>query len=104
MKKMQWVLLLVVVTAIAVLIAASSDMSTYGNFAEAARTGNKTKVVGTLAKDQPMEYNAAKDPNYFSFFLTDNKGEVKKVILRAAKPQDFEMSEQIVLTLSLIHI
>lgn len=98
MKKMQWILLVIIVAAIGVLIAASSDMSTYGNFAEASKTGHKTKVVGTLAKDKPMDYNAAKDPNYFSFFIIDNKGEERKVILRAAKPQDFEMSEQIVLT------
>ena len=39
-----------------------------------------------------------KDPNYFSFFMKDDKGVEKKVILNQSKPQDFEMSEQIVVT------
>lgn len=98
MKKMQWLLIGIIVIAIGVLVAASSDMSTYGDFGSAAMTGHKTKVVGTLAKDKPMEYNPTKDPNYFSFYLIDNKGVEKKVVLSAAKPQDFELSEQIVLT------
>ena len=45
-----------------------------------------------------MIYNPEKDPNLFSFYVTDKKGESKKVILKAAKPQDFELSEQIVVT------
>lgn len=95
---MQILLILIIVTSIGVLIYASKDLSTYGNFKIAKDSGIKTKVVGVLAKEKPMEYNPSKDPNYFSFYITDNQGEVEKVILRAAKPQDFEMSEQIVIT------
>ncbi|MCO6460089.1 MAG: cytochrome c maturation protein CcmE [Saprospiraceae bacterium] len=98
MKKMQILLILIILSSIGVLIYASKDLSTYGNFQMAKDSGVKTKVVGVLAKEKPMEYNPAKDPNYFSFFITDNQGEVEKVILRAAKPQDFERSEQIVVT------
>ncbi len=95
---MQILLILIIVTSIGVLIYASRDLSTYGNFKIAKDNGIKTKVVGVLAKEKPMEYNPEKDPNYFSFYITDNQGEVEKVVLRAAKPQDFEMSEQIVIT------
>jgi len=98
MKKMQIVLILLIVTSIAVLRYASKDLSTYGNFATAEKTGVKTKVVGILAKDKSMTYEPSKDPNYFSFFIKDNQGVEKKVVLRAAKPQDFELSEQIVVT------
>lgn len=98
MKKMQIILILIIVTSIGVLIYASKDLSTYGNFKVAHESGAKTKVVGVLAKEKPMEYNPAKDPNYFSFYIKDNQGVEEKVILRAAKPQDFEMSEQIVVT------
>ena len=45
-----------------------------------------------------MEYNPSKDPNYFSFYVVDNNQEEHKVVLLAAKPQDFELSEQIVIT------
>jgi len=98
MKKIQIVAIVLIVAAIGILIAASKDMSTYSNFDEAVKNGQKVKVVGELAKDKEMYYEPAKDPNYFSFFVTDDKGITKKVILRAAKPQDFERSEQIVLT------
>jgi cytochrome c-type biogenesis protein CcmE len=42
--------------------------------------------------------NPEKDPNYFSFYIKDTKGEERKVVLLASKPQDFELSEQIVVT------
>ena len=45
-----------------------------------------------------MYYNPEEDPNFFSFFVKDVDGEERKVILRDAKPQDFELSEQIVVT------
>ena len=58
----------------------------------------KVRVVGTLSKAKEMVYDPAIDPNYFSFFITDNDGIEKKVVLLDAKPQDFELSEQIVVT------
>ena len=78
MKKMQILLILIIVTSIGVLIYASRDLSTYGNFEMAEQSGVKTKVVGTLAKEKPIEYNPAKDPNYFSFYVKDNQGVTEK--------------------------
>ena len=51
-----------------------------------------------MAKEKKIVYNPVKDPNHFSFYVTDKSGETLKVILNAAKPQDFELSEQIVVT------
>ena len=65
---------------------------------DAARSGGKVKIAGQLAKDQEMHYDPQKDPNYFTFYLTDTDGKQRKVVLLREKPQDFEMSEQIVLT------
>jgi cytochrome c-type biogenesis protein CcmE len=45
-----------------------------------------------------MTYDPVKDANYFAFYLTDNKGKECKVIFSGTKPQDFERSEQIVIT------
>ena len=73
-------------------------MTRYTSFAQASASGDEVKIVGTLAKEKDMIYNPEKDPNLFSFYVTDKKGESKKVILKAAKPQDFELSEQIVVT------
>lgn len=74
------------------------DLTTYTTFREAGQSGSKVKIAGQLAKDKEMVYDPQKDPNHFSFYVRDNDGEERKVVLNGAKPQDFELSEQIVLT------
>lgn len=98
MKNSHILAIAIVAIGIGILISASKDVTTYANFAQAAKTEDKVKLVGQLVKDQPVEYNPEKDPNYLSFFLRDEAGEVRKVELMAPKPQDFERSESIVLT------
>ena len=98
MKKSHILAIAIVAVAIGILITASSDVTTYANFDQAAKTGEKVKLVGQLVKDQAVEYNPEKDPNYLAFQLRDDAGQVRKVVLRAGKPQDFERSESIVLT------
>lgn len=98
MKKIHIISILLIGAAIALLISASDDLSTYSSFDDARQTNKKVKIAGQLAKDKEMYYNPEKDPNYFSFYLEDQDGEQQKVILLSAKPQDFEMSEQVVVT------
>ena len=98
MKKIHIISIVLIVTAIALLISASDDLSTYSSFEDARQTAKKVKIAGQLAKDKTMYYNPEEDPNYFSFYLEDQDGEQRKVILLSAKPQDFEMSEQVVVT------
>jgi len=61
-------------------------------------SGKRVKVVGELLKDKAMVYNPETNPNEFSFYLVDSEGQNNQVILNKAKPQDFEMSEQVVVT------
>lgn len=98
MKKTYIIAILLIGAAIALLMSSSEDLSTYSTFSDAVKTGQKVKVVGTLAKDKAMMYDPAKDPNYFSFYVVDGNGDEKKVVLLSEKPQDFELSEQIVIT------
>jgi cytochrome c-type biogenesis protein CcmE len=86
-----------IAAGIAVFINASKDVSTYANF-DQANAGDRVKIVGQLSKDKPMVYDAQNNPNEFTFFMKDNDGVEKKVLLLKPKPQDFEMSEQIVVT------
>jgi cytochrome c-type biogenesis protein CcmE len=88
----------VVAVAIAILISASKDVTTYANFNQAAKSGDKVKLIGHLVKEKQVEYNPEKDANYLAFYLKDEAGVEKKVELNASKPQDFERSENIVLT------
>lgn len=98
MKKIHIIAIVMIAVAIGLLINAADDMSTYATFDQAVNTGERVKIAGQLAKDKEIYYNPEKDPNYFSFFIRDTEGEERKVVLLAAKPQDFERSEQIVLT------
>lgn len=98
MKKAYWVALIMISIAVAIIINASGDVSTYADFETAAKSGDRVKVTGVLAKDKEMVYDPESSPNSFSFFLTDAKQNTRQVILSKPKPQDFELSEQIVLT------
>jgi cytochrome c-type biogenesis protein CcmE len=98
MKKIYVVAIVMIGVAIALLTNASKDVSTYSSFQEADASGKSVKIAGQLSKDKEMHYDPATDPNYFSFFVKDTKGEERKVVLLSAKPKDFEKSEQIVVT------
>ncbi|MEL7122602.1 MAG: cytochrome c maturation protein CcmE [Bacteroidota bacterium] len=98
MKKVYIVAIALIAGAIIVLTNIASDVSTYATFKDAVQSGARVKVAGQLSKDKEMVYEPEVDPNYFSFYITDPDGEERKVILAAAKPQDFELSEQIVVT------
>ncbi len=98
MKKSFILAFVFLAVAIALLVSASSDFATYSSFSKAEKSGELVKIVGHLAKDQPMYYDPQKDPNYFSFYITDIEQQTREVVLKSAKPQDFELSEQIVVT------
>jgi cytochrome c-type biogenesis protein CcmE len=98
MKKTFIIPLIMIVAAIVIITSATKDVSTYGDFSTATESGDRLKIVGKLAKDKPMVYDAENTPNEFQFYLVDDKGAQRKVLLKKPKPQDFERSEQIVLT------
>lgn len=98
MKRSHLIAVAIVAVAIGILISASKDVTTYANFDQAAKSGDRVKLVGQLVKDRPVEYDPEKDPNFLAFYLRDEAGKIQRVVLHAGKPQDFERSENIVLT------
>jgi len=98
MKKGSILGIVVIAIAIAVIISTYSKSTTYGSFKEAAATNAQLQIVGHLDKGKELYYDATKDANYFSFYMKDNKGQECKVVFTGTKPQDFERSEQVVLT------
>lgn len=98
MKKSAIFGLVVIAVAIAVIITTYGSTSTYGSFSDARKSDSALKIVGKLDKGKQLYYDAAKDANYFSFFVKDKKGEECKVVYLGTEPQDFQKSEQIVLT------
>ena len=98
MKKIHIIGIVLIAVAIGAILSSLSSSSTYADFKEAdANTGSEFHVVGKLNKEKEMVYAPEVDANRFSFFMKDNKGTEKKVVLHKAKPQDFERSEQIVI-------
>jgi cytochrome c-type biogenesis protein CcmE len=97
MKTIHIIILLVLVIAVAVVVTTLTDASTYSNFNDAAATpGKEFHIIGVLNRQKPIEYDATKNANRFSFYLVDDKGVEKKVVYNNTKPQDFEKSDKVV--------
>lgn len=98
MKKSHIIALICIVAGIVTFTSASKDVSTYATFAQAESTGERVKIGGQLAKDKAISYNPDINPNETIFYMTDNDDVLRRVVLNMAKPQDFELSEQVVVT------
>ncbi len=99
MKNSHIVALIAIAISIMYIISVSGNYSSYANFEMAAhQSGKEFQVVGFLNKEKALYYEPTKDPNYFSFYMLDKKGNEQKVVYRGAKPADFERSEEVVLT------
>jgi cytochrome c-type biogenesis protein CcmE len=98
MKPIHIVALLVIAVGIGALTLQAKDVATYANFGDAQASSEKVKVAGKLIKEKPMIYDPVKNANDFTFYLKDQKGKEVKVHLLKPKPQDFELSEQVVVT------
>ncbi len=97
MRKSAIIGLITIAICIGFLVSLNADTDTYSNFTEAATSNKEEHVMGHWEKSKGMHYDAVKDPNHFAFYMKDEKGSVKKVVLNGTKPQDFERSEKLVL-------
>jgi cytochrome c-type biogenesis protein CcmE len=98
MKKSAIIGIIIIAVTIGIIISTYADSSTYSTFSEARTSEDEIHVAGQLEKGREMVYNPRVDANYFAFFMKDNQGTQCKVVFNGTKPQDFERSEQIVLT------
>jgi len=97
MKSTHIVALLIIACLMGYIVTTAGSYSTYETFETAhSESGKDFRIVGELVKDMDMYYEPEKDPNYFSFWMKDKKGAVKKVVYKGGKPQDFERSQEIV--------
>ena len=99
MKKTHIIGIIIIAVAIGAILGTVADSSTYASFAMALNNpGDEFHVVGQLNKEKEMIYNPEENVNLFTFYVIDNEGKESKVHFQGTKPQDFERSEQIVLT------
>jgi cytochrome c-type biogenesis protein CcmE len=98
MKKLYIVAIVILAVAIGVIMVSLKNTTTYSDFTEAFENqGKEFHIVGKLDKSRDQVYEPAMNPDEFRFYLIDNKGVTKQVVLHKSKPQDFDKSEQIVL-------
>lgn len=98
MKKIHIALLVLIAGAIAVLLTFLKTASTYDTVDTAiAKPGKFVHLMARLDKTQPVDYDALKNANYLSFTAVDTLGKSVKVVYHNTKPDNFEISERLVL-------
>ncbi len=98
MKKTHIIILVLIAISIVVLISYTGDLSTYETISSAKqKEGKFVTLIAKVDKQQPVEYDAVKNPNYLSFTALDSLGNSIKVVYHNNKPTDMEKSERIVL-------
>lgn len=98
MKRTHLIALVIIAVAMAALVSALGESSTYADLDEAfARPGREFHVVGVLDRSRPIVYEPVVNASLTQFTLTDLKGRSCTVKLAKAKPQDLERSERLVL-------
>jgi cytochrome c-type biogenesis protein CcmE len=66
----------------------------YGDFAQARKTQKKIQVKGEWVKDRESSFDSEKIQ--FTFYLKDDSGEILKVVLDGAKPNNFDLANSVV--------
>src|SRR5882672_1214978 len=98
MKKLHIILLVLIAAAIGVLISFLNISTTYDTVETAMnRPGKFVHLMARWDRSQPIEYDALKNPNYMSFIAVDTLGHSIKVIYHNPKPENFDVSEKLVL-------
>jgi cytochrome c-type biogenesis protein CcmE len=98
MKKTHIVILVLIAASIVVLISFTGDLTTYETISSAKqKEGKFVNLIAKVDKQFPVEYDAAKNPNYLSFTAIDTLGNSIKVVYHNNKPTDMEKSERLVL-------
>lgn len=70
-----------------------NSISTYVNFEQADDLPN-AHVVGTW--DQSQEHNFSRETMRFTFYMTDQDGNTRRVVYSKPKPNNFEQATQLV--------
>jgi cytochrome c-type biogenesis protein CcmE len=98
MKKIHIILLVLIAATIAVLISFLQSTSTYDTVDTAvSNPGKFVHLMARVDKNQPVEYDPIKNPNYLSFTAIDTLGKSVKVVYHSPKPDNFDISPRLVL-------
>lgn len=99
MKPIHIIILIVLVVTVGVVLSLVYDPETYADFDVAwDHPDREVQIIGVLDTAAPIHYAPQENTDMFSFFMFDSKGRREKVWYKGSKPQDFELSEKVVLT------
>ena len=99
MKKIHIVLICIAFCALGAILSTLMSSGTYADFSTAIEKPEDTFTVsGRLLLNAPILYEPEKNPDQFSFSMQDSTGKTMHVILKQAKPYDFERAEGLVVT------
>lgn len=98
MKKIHIILLVLVAASIAVLVSFLQTTTTYDTVETAkSKPGKFVHLMAKWDKTEPLLYDAIKNPNYLEFTAVDSLGQKIPVIYHNPKPENFELSERLVM-------
>ncbi|RPI18468.1 MAG: cytochrome c maturation protein CcmE [Ignavibacteriae bacterium] len=86
--------LIIVVFLVVGFFAFKDSKIEYANFQGAAQTHKTCQVKGVWVKDKESKFDAS--TNQFTFVMKDENNQEMKVVLEGAKPNNFEMAENVV--------
>ncbi len=97
MKPRYIIALVFIAASMVAVFSIYGKTSTYSNFTDCkSHPGKEVHIVGMQVKEKGTVYNPQENPNYFAFYIKDEKGDECKVELGDAKPQDFDKAERVV--------
>jgi cytochrome c-type biogenesis protein CcmE len=95
MKTRLIIALVIVSLCMGMIYTTMAGTSRYASFSTAwNEPGKKFTIIGKINRDKEI----VSLPNHFEFYLIDETNTERKVIANESKPQDFERSEQVVVT------
>ncbi len=66
----------------------------YGDFTTAMNSSKKVQVKGEWVREKECNFDA--NAGQFTFYMKDDNGQILKVILDGAKPNNFELATSVV--------
>jgi cytochrome c-type biogenesis protein CcmE len=86
--------LIIVVFLVVGFFAFKDSKIEYANFQAASQNHKTCQVKGTWVKNKDSKFDPA--TNTFTFYMVDETNAEMKVVLDGAKPNNFEMAENVV--------
>ena len=93
-KKVIIGILIIIIFVVVGFFAFMDSKIEYSNFQNASSNHKTCQVKGSWVKDKEARFDA--NTNQFIFYMKDESNAEMKVILDGAKPNNFEMAENVV--------